>query len=326
MRAALVRELGPPEVISIEQRPAPVPGPHEVLARVLAAGVNFADLLMVAGRYQVKPSLPFVPGLEFCGIVSEVGTQVTRWRPGDRILGAPLTAGCFAEQVVAQADQIFRAPQDLPDELAAQFLIAHGTAAFAFERARLASGETLLVTGAGGGVGLAAVAVAARLGARVIAAAGSPEKLAAARAAGASELIDYSSEPLGSALKRLSGGRGAHVVLDTLGGALFDESLHGTARRGRVLVVGFASGAIPRIAAEYLLVKNLTVIGIGFGGMLATDPAGVERVLEGLFALHAKQPFVAAVAGRYPLEQTAVALRRLAERAVVGKQLIVPQA
>ena len=326
MRAAVVRELGPPEAVAVEDRQAPVPAPHEVLARVLAAGVNYADLLMVAGRYQVKPPLPFVPGLEFCGIVTAVGADVARWQPGDRVMGAPLAAGCFAEQVAAPERQIFRAPESLPDELAAQFLIAHGTAAFAFERARLAPGETVLVLGAGGGVGLAAVAVAARLGARVIAAAGSAEKLEAARAQGAAALIDYRSEPLRPAIKRLTGGSGADVVLDTVGGAVFDETLHGVARFGRVLVVGFASGAIPRIPAEYLLIKNITILGIGFGGVLATDPEAVERVLESLLALHAKKPFAAAVGGRYPLGETATALRRLADRSVVGKQLILPQA
>ncbi len=325
MRAAVVRAFGSPEGITVEERPEPAPRPGEILARVLAAGVNFADLLMVAGRYQVRPPLPFVPGLEFCGIVTAVGAGVDRWRPGDRVMGAPLGAGCFAEHVAVPAQQAFRAPPSLPDELAAQFLVAHGTAAFALERARLRPGETVLVSGAGGGVGVAAVDVASRLGARVIAAASRPEKLDAARAHGAHEAIDYEAEALHEAIARLTHGRGVDLVLDTVGGRFFDESLRCLARGGRTLVVGFASGVIPRAPAEYLLIKNLTVIGIGFGGILAEQPETVEAVIEGLLRLHAARPFAAEVGGRFGLEQTGRALQRLADRAVVGKQLILPR-
>jgi NADPH:quinone reductase len=324
MRAAVVRAIGPPESIAVEERPIPAPGSGEIVVQTLAAGVNFADLLMVAGQYQVKPPLPFVPGLELCGRITSVGAGVERWRPGDRIMGAPIRGGCFAEYVAVSAQHVFRAPESLSDELAAQFVVAYGTAAFALQRAGLGPGETLLVGGAGGGVGIAAVDIGARIGARVIAAASSPQKLRAARAHGAHEVVDYGSGELRPAIDKLTEGRGVDVTLDTAGGRFFDEALHCMARRGRILIVGFASGGIPRIPAERLLLKNVSVLGIGFGGILGAEPATVETVLEGLLALHAARPFNAEVAGRYGLEGVPQALRRVADRAVVGKQLIVP--
>jgi NADPH:quinone reductase len=325
MRAAVVRAFGLPESIGVEERPAATPGPGEIAARVDAAGVSFADLLMVAGKYQIKPALPFVPGLEFCGTISAVGPDVTRWRVGERVMGAPLGGGCFADEVVVPADQVFRAPRSLPDELAAQFVVAYGTAAFALTTARLRPGETVLVSGAGGAVGVAAVDIATRLGARVIAAAGSSQKLRAARAHGAQASVDYESEPIREAVKALTDGRGADVVLDTVGGAFFDAALRSTARHGRLLVVGFASGSPPRVPAEYLLIKNLSVIGIGFGGVLQSQPLGVEAVLEELLSLHAQRPFAAEIDGRFALEEIPLALERLANRQVVGKQLVIPR-
>ncbi|MGH8226746.1 MAG: NADPH:quinone oxidoreductase family protein [Steroidobacteraceae bacterium] len=324
MRAAIVHALGPPEGITVEDLPAPLPGPGEIVARVLAAGVNYADLLMIAGRYQIKPAVPFVAGSEFCGVVTAVGPDVERWRVGDRVMGAPMDGGCFAEQVAVPADQIFAAPQILSDDLAAQFVIAYGTAAFALERARLTRGETVLIGGAGGGVGLAAVGVARRLGARVIAAASSAEKLRAATAHGAHETIDYRNRDLREAVRSLTGNRGADVVLDPVGGEFFDKALRSTAPRGRLLVVGFASGSIPRAPAEYLLLKNIAVVGVGFGGILLSEPATAQRVIERLTALHAADPFTPEVAGRFALEEVPLALRRLADRAVVGKQLALP--
>lgn len=325
MRAAVVRAFGAPESLTVEEQPAPAPRPGEVVAEVLAAGVNYADLLMVAGRYQVKPPLPFVPGLEFCGIVTSAGAGVERWRPGDRVMGAPLAGGCFAERVAASAQHVFPAPESLPTELAAQFVVAYGTACFALKRARLSPGETVLVSGAGGGVGVAAVGVASRMGARVIAAASSADKLRVAVAHGADATVSSTAETLRPAIADLTGGRGVDVVLDTTGGRFFDESLHCLARGGRMLVVGFASGTLPRVPAEYLLLKNLSVIGVGFGGVLAAEPAAVEATLEEALALHAARPFTAEIAGRFTLEEIPRALRRLADREVVGKQLVLPR-
>lgn len=325
VRAAIVQQFGPPQNVTVCELPTPVVRAGEVVVQVQAAGVNYADLLMVAGKYQVKPPLPFVPGLELCGVIVAVGPGVTQWRPGDRIMGAPIKAGCFAEQVAVPADQIFSAPQSLTTELAAQFIVAHGTAGFAFERAGLRAHETVLVGGAGGGVGIAAVAVARRLGARVIAAAGAPERLRLARAHGAHETIDYRTEDLREAVQRMTDGRGVDVVLDPVGGQFFEAALRCTARRGRVLVVGFASGSIPRIPAEYLLLKNISVIGIGFGGVLMTEPAEARHVIENMLALHAAEPFTPQVDGRFSLEEVPVALQRLADRLVTGKQIVLPR-
>jgi NADPH2:quinone reductase len=324
MRAALAPSYGPPEVICVEELPAPVAGPGEVVAKVAAAGVNYADVLMVAGRYQVKPLTPFTPGLEFSGTIVEVGAGVERWRVGDRVMGAPNAGGCFADQVRLSADQVFRAPADLPFELAAGFLIGHGTAGFALQRGQLKVGETVLITGAGGGVGVAAVGVAKRMGAHVIAAAGSAEKLNAAKAHGADATVDYRTQDLRAELKALTGGRGVDVALDTVGGEVFDAALRGMARWGRMLVVGFAGGTIPRVPAEYLLIKNISVLGVGFGGVIVEDPARAQGVIDQVLALHAAEPFKAEIAGRYSLEQTPVALRRLLDRAVTGKLIITP--
>jgi len=322
MRAAVVREFGPPEGIALEERPIPEPGPGEIVARVYSAGVNYADLLMAAGRYVVRPPRPFVPGLEFAGVVTAVGLGVERWRVGDRVMGAPTAGGCFADYVSLPADKAFRAPYSLPFNLAAGFLIAHGTAGFSFQRTGLKPGERVLVTGAGGGVGVAAVGVAKRMGARVIAAAGSASKLAVAAAHGADELIDYRTQDLAAELKTRTEGKGVDVVLDTVGGAVFDAALKGMARWGRMAVVGFASGDIPRIPAEYLLVKNLSVIGVGFGGVVVEQPEMAQAVIDDLLALHARDPFKAEIAGRYRLEETSAALRRLADRRVAGKLIV----
>ncbi|MGH8217291.1 MAG: NADPH:quinone oxidoreductase family protein [Steroidobacteraceae bacterium] len=324
MRAVVVHRFGPPEHITVEERPAPAPRAGEVVVQVRAAGVNFADLLMITGRYQVKPPVPFVPGLEFCGVVTAVGDRAGRWRPGDRVMGAPIQGGCFAEQAAIPAEQLFHAPECLPTELAAQFVVAYGTAAFALERAGLERGETVLVSGAAGGVGLAAVGIARRLGARVIAAAGSAQKLRAAQAHGAHETVDYTAVDLREAALTLTGGRGVDVVLDTVGGGFFDQAIRSTTRRGRILVIGFASGSIPRIPAEQLLLKNISVIGIGFGGIFLAEPDTVRRVIDELLALHASEPFTPQVGGRFSLEEVPVALQRLAERAVIGKQLVLP--
>jgi NADPH:quinone reductase len=324
MRAAVVRAFGPPEGVAIEEWPAPTPRPGEVVVQVLAASVNYADLLMVAGRYQVKPALPFVPGIEFCGLITRVGPDVDRWRPGDRVMGATNSGGCFAEEVAVPAGQIFRAPENLPLELAAQLVVGYGTAAYALTRGLLKAGETILVSGAGGGVGLATIGVALRLGARVFAVAGAPEKLRVAAAHGAHATLHYQMGSLRSAVANLTGGRGVHVVLDTVGGSFFDEALRCLAPHGRILVVGFASGSLPRIPAEYLLLKNLSAIGIGFGGVLATEPSSAQAIIEELLALHAAQPFIAQVDGRLSLDHTTVALQRLADRQVIGKQLLLP--
>lgn len=326
MRAALCRQFGPPEGIEIEDVPTPTAGAGEAVVEIHAAGVNFADVLMVAGTYQVKPPLPFTPGLEFAGVVAAIGPGVTGWNVGDRVMGAPTQGGCFAQYIRMPADRLFRLPPEVSFELASGFLVGHGTAAFSLQyRAHVQRGETVLITGAGGGVGVAAVGVAKRMGAFVIAAAGSDGKLAIATAHGADATVNYATEDVRAKIQAITASRGVDVVLDMVGGAPFEAALRSTAPWARVVIVGFASGDIPRIRAEYLLVKNITVLGSGFGGAIANYPAIARATLDELFALHKNEPFHAEIAAQSGLDGVPAALRRIANRDVAGKLVIEPQ-
>ncbi|HSV58307.1 MAG TPA: NADPH:quinone oxidoreductase family protein [Variovorax sp.] len=322
MKAMVCTAFGAPQALRLADIEMPAPAADEVLVRISASSVNFADLLMVAGQYQVKPPLPFVPGLEFVGEVTAIGAAVTRWRIGDRVMGAPAW-GAFAEAVAVGQDRIFAVPDGMSDAVAAGFTIAYGTAAYALlVRGSLQAGDTLLVTGAGGGVGMAAIAIARRIGARVIAAIGSPAKAQAVREQGADEVVDSSQSDWGAALKRLTGGTGVDMLLDNVGGEVFNQALRGTARMGRVLVVGFAGGSMPRIPSEYLLVKNLTVHGVGFGGAIASSPEMARDTLERLASLHRQRPFEAHVATTFALAEVPQALALLGSRQAIGKLLI----
>jgi len=326
MLAAICHQFGAPEDLKIESVPTPTAGPGEAVVKIHAAGVNYADLLMVAGTYQVKPPLPFIPGLEFAGVVTELAPDVKGWRVGDRVMGAPLQGGSFAEYIRMPAERLFRVPAEISFDLAAGFLVGHGTAGFSLQnRARLQRGETVLITGAGGGVGVAAVGVAKRMGAFVIAAAGSADKLAVATAHGANATVNYTTEDMREKLKAITSGRGVDVVLDVVGGAPFEAALRSTAPWARVVIVGFASGDIPRIRAEYLLVKNLTVLGSGFGGAIAYYPAIARETIDALFALNKAEPFRSEGATRLGLDGVPSALRRIANRDVAGKLVIKPE-
>lgn len=325
MLAVLCRKFGPPEDLKIEEVPTPTAGNGEVIVEIHAAGVNFADVLMVAGTYQVKPPLPFTPGLEFAGVVAEIGAGVQGWSIGDRVMGAPMQGGSFAQYIRMPADRLFRLPPEVSFELASGFLVGHGTAAFSLQhRARAHRGETVLITGAGGGVGVAAVGVAKRIGAFVIAAAGSDDKLAIATAHGAHATVNYTTEDMREKIKAITKGRGVDVVLDVVGGAPFEAALRSTAPWARVVIVGFASGDIPRIRAEYLLMKNITVLGSGFGGAIANYPAVARETIDELLALHEKEPFHAEIAAELGLDGVSAALHRIANRDVAGKLMIKP--
>jgi NADPH2:quinone reductase len=326
MLAALCYRFGPPEDIRIEDVATPIAGAGEALVKIHAAGVNFADVLMVAGTYQVKPPLPFTPGLEFAGVVADIGPGVNGLSVGDRVMGAPMQGGSFAEYIRMPADRLFRLPAEVSFELASGFLVGHGTAGFSLQyRARMQRGETVLITGAGGGVGVAAVGVAKRMGAFVIAAAGSDDKLAIATAHGADATVNYTTEDMRERIKAITAGRGVNVVLDMVGGAPFESALRSTAPWARVVTVGFASGDLPRIRAEYLLIKNLTVLGSGFGGAIANYPSIARETIDELFALHKAEPFRAEIGGESGLGGVPAALRRIANRDVIGKLVIKPQ-
>src|SRR5579871_985494 len=262
MRALVCRAYGPLGDLALEEVPDPRPRAGEVLVAVRACGVNFPDVLVVQGKYQFKPAPPFSPGAEVAGVVEAVGAGVQGLAAGDRVL-AVATHGGMAEKMVADASQVLRLHEGVPFESAACVAMAHGTALHALrDRARLASGETLLVLGAAGGVGLAAVQIGKRMGARVIAAASTQEKLETCKAAGADLLVDYAREDLKERVKALTGGAGANVVFDPVGGAFTEAALRATAWEGRLLVIGFTAGDIPRIPTNLVLLKGCALVGV----------------------------------------------------------------
>jgi NADPH2:quinone reductase len=319
MRAVICNRLGPPETLVVEELNSPVPGAGEVRIAVEAAGVNFPDVLVIQGKYQHKPVLPFSPGSEISGIVDAVGDGVTSFKPGDAVLGV-IGVGGFAEQAIARAEHLLRRPATMDPVTAAGFAMTYGTSMHALkQRADLKPGETLLVLGAGGGVGLAAVEIGAAMGARVIAAASSAEKLEIARAAGASDLIDYKQDPLRERLKEIVGAEGVDVVYDPVGGGLFEQALRSTAWYGRVLVVGFASGDIPKAPMNLPLLKGCSIVGVTFGGFRRRDPETNAANFAQLFAWHAEGRLKPHVSQALPLSKAADALTMLANRSAVGK-------
>jgi NADPH:quinone reductase len=319
MRAVICNALGPPETLVLEDRPSPVPGEGEVRVVVEAAGVNFPDVLVVEGKYQHKPALPFSPGSEITGIVDAVGDGVTSFKPGDAVLGV-IGVGGFAEQAVARATHLLHRPASMDPVTAAGFAMTYGTSMHALkQRAELRPGETLLVLGAGGGVGLTAVEIGVAMGARVIAAASSAEKLEIARAAGASDLIDYTHSPLRERLKDLVGPTGVDVVYDPVGGELFEQALRSTAWGGRVLVIGFASGVIPKAPVNLALLRGCSIVGVSLGGFRSRHPETNAANFAQLFAWHEEGKLRPHVSLTLPLSRAAEALRMLASRRAVGK-------
>ncbi|HEV7999454.1 MAG TPA: NADPH:quinone oxidoreductase family protein, partial [Planctomycetaceae bacterium] len=246
MKAVLCRAFGPPESLTLEEVPDPQPGDGQILIDVYAAGLNFPDVLQIAGKYQFQPPFPFTPGAEVAGVVTAVGANVTSVKPGDRVMGMPGIGG-MAERVVVTTDSINPMPEGMDFATASGFELAYGTSYHALkQRGQLKAGETLLVLGASGGVGLAAVEIGKAFGARVIAAAGSDEKLQVAKSHGADVLLNYSQASLKDKMKELTGGKGADVIFDPVGGDLFDQATRSINWNGRLLIVGFASGTIPK--------------------------------------------------------------------------------
>ncbi|TCP08192.1 NADPH:quinone oxidoreductase family protein [Caldimonas thermodepolymerans] len=324
MKAVLCRQYGPPGTLVFEEVPDPQPGPGQVLIDVRAAGVNFPDTLIIENKYQLKPALPFSPGAEVAGTVAAVGEGVQGLRPGDRVVAIPGYGG-YAEKVLAPQADVFPLPEGIGFEDAAAFLIAYGTTHYALqERAAIRPGETLLVLGAAGGTGLSAVELGKLLGARVIAAASSDEKLALCREHGADEVINYSHEDLRQRLKELTGGRGVDVIYDPVGGPYSEPALRSMAWNGRFLVIGFTAGEIPKIALNLTLLKGCAIVGVWWGGFLRAEPqraAALTRELVEWFRCGKVRPYVSK---RYPLAQAAQALEDVAQRRVTGKMVLVP--
>lgn len=323
MRAVLCRSLGDVAALKVEEVASPAMRPDQVRIAVKAAGVNFPDILMVEGKYQVKPELPFIPGLEVAGTVLECGAEVSHVRPGQRVVAFARRGGGYASEIVLPGAIVTPIPDTMDFVTAAAFPVAYGTAHFALEyRGRLKQGETLLVLGAAGGVGLAAIEIGKLLGARVIAAAGGADKLAVCRKHGADEVIDYRNEELRERVKELTGGKGADVVFDPVGGSAFEQSVRCIGWEGRILVVGFASGEIPRVAANMILVKNFSVIGVVFGEHSARFPDSSRERLKSLMPAVADGRLTPTVWRTFPLEEAPAALAEITGRRVIGKVIL----
>jgi NADPH2:quinone reductase len=322
VRAVLCNKWGGPEGLTLGEIPPPVPGPGEVLISVAAAGVNYADILMVAGKYQEKPPFPFSPGLEVAGTLEALGEGVKVVATGDRVL-ALTSAGGFAEQVVARVNDVFVLPKTMDFLTAAGFPITYGTAHGAMVwRAALEAGEVLLVHGAAGGVGLATVEVGKALGATVIATAGGPEKLAVAESHGADYLIDGRREDIREQVKTLTAGRGADVVFDPVGGDLFDASLRAAAWGARLVVIGFAAGRVQQIPANILLIKNLSALGFYWGSYRKHAPDLITAQVAQLFEWFEAGKLKPHVSHRLDLARAAEALELLSTRKSTGKVVL----
>jgi len=323
MKAVLCKEYGPPEKLVVEELPSPAAGKGQVVIAVHAAALNFPDLLIIQNKYQFKPPLPFSPGGEVAGVVKEIGEGVTGFHPGDRVIGWCAWGG-FAEEVAIDASQATRIPDAIDFVTASGFLLAYGTSYHALvDRARLAAGETLVVLGAAGGVGLAAVEIGKALGARVIACASSEDKLALCREHGADEVIDYVREDLKERIKKLTGGKGADVVYDPVGGPYAEAALRSTAWEGRFLVVGFAAGDIPSIPLNLVLLKGCAILGVFWGSFTAREPARNQQNLGELLLWFEQGKLHPHVSQTYPLERAAEALGEMAARKVKGKVALV---
>ncbi|MCU9946477.1 NADPH:quinone oxidoreductase family protein [Pseudomonas solani] len=322
MKAVLCKAFGPAETLVLEEVASPEPKKNEVLIDVHAAGVNFPDTLIIEGKYQFKPPFPFSPGGEAAGTVAAVGEKITHLKPGDRVMA--LTGwGSFAEQVAVPGYNVMPIPKGIDFNSAAAFGMTYGTSMHALkQRANLQPGETLLVLGASGGVGLAAVEIGKAMGAKVIAAASSAEKLEVAKAAGADELINYSESSLKEKVKELTGGQGADVIYDPVGGDLFDEAIRSIAWNGRLLVVGFASGRIPELPVNLTLLKGAAVVGVFWGSFAQRQPQDNLANFQQLFAWHAEGKLKPLVSQVFPLEKSADAINALGQRKAVGKVVV----
>jgi NADPH:quinone reductase len=324
MKAVLCKAYGPPESLVIEELPSPKAGAGEVVVSVKAASVNFPDVLIIQNKYQFKPPLPFSPGSELAGVVKEVGEGVSAFRPGDQVI-AFTGHGAFAEEVKTEASRLIPLPPGMDFKTGAAFILTYGTSDHALrDRGALRAGETLLVLGAAGGVGLAAVEIGALLGARVIAAASTDEKLELCRTRGATETINYTTEDLRGRLKEITGGRGVDVCYDPVGGDLSEPALRSMAWDGRFLVVGFAAGDIPRIPLNLPLLKGCSVVGVFWGAFTGKEPERNARNIAELMGWLAEGKLEPHISATYPLEQAAAAITDLEQRRAQGKVVVTP--
>jgi len=322
MRALLCNAYGPPESLTIAEVDDPSPGDSEILIDVAAAGINFPDILSIAGKYQVKTPPPFVPGNEAAGTVTAVGSGVTRFAIGDKVIVAT-RGNAFAEKCVAHEATAMHLPDGLSFEQGAGFSVTYGTSYHALKQsADLQAGETVLVLGAAGGVGITAVEIAKAMGAKIIAAASTDEKLAFAKDAGADETINYSDTPLKEAVKEMTDGNGVDVVYDPVGGDLAEQAFRATAWHGRYLVIGFASGDIPTFAANIALLKEASIIGVWWGTWAAKNPALQMQNVQEMAAMMAAGKLTPRVTESYAFEDFLEAFKAITERRAFGKVIL----
>ncbi|MET0277702.1 MAG: NADPH:quinone oxidoreductase family protein [Pseudorhodoplanes sp.] len=327
MKALRCHQWGSPEVLAIEEIEARPAGPGEVRIQVEASAVNFTDTLIVAGKYQFKPGLPHIPGHELAGTVLEIGEGVTGFTPGDRVMASARQGGGFAEEYVAAADKVFRVPDNMTFAAGAGFIIGYGTAYFALKyRGVLRPGETLLVNGAAGGVGLAAIQVGKALGARVIACASTADKLALASSYGADCCVNYVSESVRDKVLSYTAGNGVDVVFDPVGGDAFMQAMRVVGWHARMLIVGFASGDWQQIPANIVLVKNIAVMSSLWGAEMERDPQFSRAVLNEALELYRDGKLKSLPGKNYALKDAAAALNDMRNRSVLGKSVVLPRA
>lgn len=324
MHALVCHELTGFQNLRYETIDAPALRPNSVRIRVRAAGLNFADTLITRGKYQVKVPTPFIPGMEAAGEIVEVADSVEGWAVGDRV-AVLLDSGAYAEEIVVEAQRVVRIPKAMSFEEAAGFMVTYGTSHIGLrQRGNLQAGEVLLVHGASGGVGLTAVEIGKKIGATVIATASTDAKLAVAQEYGADHLICSRDDDVGAQVKALTDGHGADVVYDPVGGRLFDESLHCIAWEGRILHIGFASGTIPQVPANYLLVKNCASIGVYWGAYLQKDPAVLVRANQELMQWYAEGAIRPRISQTFALKDGVEAIQALVDRKTTGKVVLIP--
>lgn len=322
MKAVVCETHGLPETLKLLDIPSPQPGPGEVRIRVAAAGVNFPDALIIQNLYQVKPPLPFSPGSEVAGVVDALGEGVDAFSVGDRVSALTIFGG-FAELVNARQERVLRIPDAMPFDVAAGFSMAYGTSYHALrQRADLQPGETVLVLGAAGGVGLTAVELAKAMGARVIAAASSDEKLALARGRGADDGINYARDDLRDAIKSLTGGKGVDVIYDPVGGKLAEPAFRSIARNGRYLVIGFAAGDIPSLPLNLPLLKGAAIVGVFWGSFTANEPAVHLDNMRHLHDWYAAGLLKPHISRQFSLEEGPAAIRWIMEGQALGKVVV----
>ena len=324
MKALMCTRYGPLDQLTIADLPSPIPGPRQVRIDIKAAALNFPDALMVQGLYQVKPPLPFSPGSEFAGVVNEVGSEVKNYKVGDRVIAFGL--GGFAEESVADAERLMPLPEGMDFDVGAALVLTYCTSLHGLKDCgRLKAGETLLVLGAAGGVGVAAIEIGKAMGARVIAAASSDDKLALCRQLGADELINYASENLRERINVLTEGKGVDVVYDPVGGPYTEPAMRSLAWHGRLLVIGFAAGEIPKIPINLALLKERTIVGVYLGDSIKHDPQGHMRNIGQLLEWFAAGKVTPFISERVPLAGAPAAMARLAARQVKGKVVVLPE-